>query len=217
MSNPITPTAQWKKQHLISLQFSDADGSQFILPSQVTLLSAEGLKIPLTKYSDIWIDIGTYAAAEISWSGLDVKLDKTSLVVDNPQTFHVKTKIYDARIRVGDPLNLPLAGATITATLANGTTITTQTNDEGVAILKMIPLGRYNATLTYLGQTLKISGDISLEPVIKSTITFSPSIISIIALVIVLSAVLFLSLKAKRKGEALQSKPSRQTTSSPFT
>ena len=105
-----------------------------------------------------------------------------------------------------DYLGLPLSGAQLSITLANGTTIQRSTSNNGTVSLGLIPLGTFHGSLSYLGTTTTVSGDASMQArtnvrAFASYPTFG--LIGVITAVVVVGALL-----AVRKRRASKNQPS---------
>jgi len=95
---------------------------------------------------------------------------------------------------VKDPLGLPIGGADCAITLANGTTIHASTSGDGTLVLRQIPIGTFQGTVSSLGQTSTLSGDAAVQGTVEDRLALSWGTISVfvVLLAIVILAVVFI-------------------------
>jgi len=130
------------------------------------------------------------------WHGVNVApTPPANYVVASPLTVTVNARVYDATISVKDPLGLPIGGAEVTVTLANGTTTRTLTAQNGTATLHMIPLGTYQGTVSAFGASSALSGNSAEQGTVVASLPISWAVIFVLAvaaLVIILGALFLL-------------------------
>ncbi len=63
-----------------------------------------------------------------------------------------------------------MPGVQVAVILANETAIQVTTNNEGSAILPLVPQGTFRANATYMGQNTTLSGDFSKQAIATGTI-----------------------------------------------
>jgi hypothetical protein len=163
-------------QYLAAFQFTDNDGTNTITPStfQVNMSSSGVVDVP--QFS-LWVDNGTTLQIHaIIWQSADVKpAGQTAYTVTSPLNVTIQCRIFNAQIRVLNSQGNPAAGAQVTVTLANQTTIDAATDVNGMLNLPMIPAGTFSATITYSGLTAAVSGDASSQTVTTAVISPPPS------------------------------------------
>lgn len=79
-----------------------------------------------------------------------------------------------AQLRVTDYLGIPISGAWVAFTLDNGTSIQAATSSNGTISLGMISIGTFHATISYLGTTTTVVGDVSTQTL--TTVRIFPSL-----------------------------------------
>jgi hypothetical protein len=127
--------------------------------------------------SPVWLNSGTQFTIEsITWQNVDVKPeDRTVYFVYEPLNLTIHCRVFDATLLIQDPLGEPISGAHLFVTLANQTTTETFSGDNGAVVLKLIPNGAFNASVTYQGQTTVVTGDASTQETVTHVISPSPS------------------------------------------
>jgi len=121
------------------------------------------------------------------------------MTASGPQNMTVHARVYDASIKVGDYLGVPVGGAAVAVQLANGTSVMRPTPASGMISLSAIPLGNYTATVSYLGSTFhgaedaKASGTASVRFLVSG-----PDLAAIAGAVFLAMALVFLALRRGR-------------------
>ncbi|MDA4115550.1 MAG: carboxypeptidase-like regulatory domain-containing protein [Thaumarchaeota archaeon] len=147
-------------EYQVSFQFSDGLGTSPVQPSMVQLRvgnSTEDAGGP-----SIWLENGTsFTIVNVTWEGASVGPEPppSYQVKAAPLDITLDTQVYQASLKVVDLFGLPVSGAQVSMTLANGTTLTGSTNGKGVFSAGTIPVGTYTARVTSLGTSVRISGD----------------------------------------------------------
>jgi hypothetical protein len=163
-------------QYLIGFQFTDSSGTAAITPSsfQIDITSSGVADVP--QFS-LWLDSGTQIQIySIIWQSVDVKpAGQTNYTANFPLNETIQCRIFNAQIRALDDQGNPVAGAQVTVTLANQTTISGFTDANGTLSLPMIPLGTFTATITYSGVTTTVTGDASGQAVTTAVISPPPT------------------------------------------
>ena len=151
-------------QYLVSFRFTDALGSRSIIPSTFQIAVSQPNSTVDVQGSSAWLDAGsTFVIEHLVWEGVDVKPSPVITSVDSPQNVTVAAKVYNAALKVTDYLQIPIAGASADIQLANGTSITRSTGPDGIVSMGSIPLGRFNATVSYLGFSQRASADVAAQ------------------------------------------------------
>jgi hypothetical protein len=151
-------------QYLIGLRFTDALGTTTIIPTSLQIRTSQPNYTFAVQGSSAWLDAGsTFVIKQLVWENADVKPLGLVDSVDAPQNFTVTARVYDTTLMVSDYLQIPISGASATISLANGTSITRTTGTDGTISMALIPLGRFNATVSYLGASQEVSADVALQ------------------------------------------------------
>jgi hypothetical protein len=206
--NFTTPTLTFNKAHelifnsaeqyLVSFQFKDNSGMETIAPV-IFQIESNSAMIDVPQFS-IWLDKGTvFQARSIIWENAEVKPSQfTSYVVNQPLNEDLSCRVFNAKLSVVDYLGIPISGAQVAVTLANQTTIQVVSASDGIAILPLIPLGTFNAEISYLGTTTTVAGDASTQTVIAARVLASVPTFGLIAGVATAIAVTAILLVRKR-------------------
>jgi hypothetical protein len=196
-------------QYLISFQFKDSTGTHTITPSSFQIQVDDPQIVNMTQ-SQIWLDNGTrYQIYSAMWEGADVlPTPQTVYTASAPVNHTVADSVYSARVVATDYLGLPLSGAQVSITLANGTAIRRSTSSNGTVNLGLIPLGTFHGSLSYLGTTTSISGDASTQAQTSVKLFASYPTFGLIG--VLAAVVLVVSLLAVRRWRAPRSQPSAE-------
>ena len=206
--NFTTPTLTFNKAHelifnsaeqyLVSFRFKDNSGMETIVPV-IFQIESNSAVIDVPQFS-IWLDKGTvFQVRSIIWENAEVKSAQfTSYVVNEPLNEDFFCRVFNAKLVVVDYLGIPISGAQVAVTLANQTTLQVVSASDGVATLPMIPLGTFNAEISYLGSTTTVAGDASTQTVIAGRVLASVPTFGLIAGVATAIAVAAILLVRKR-------------------
>jgi len=188
----------------LNFTFKNSDGTADLYagPSYIKILCPNGTIRTISNYSISRAQNGTYTVTGILWEGIDVvpsPFPSTSLTKNDRLT--INCLVYDLRVKVTDLYGLPVSGAIVAVTLPNGTTVTAQTSDEGVAIFIQVPQGSFNGTVSYLGQTDSIFGDVAQASTTPASakVNFSPVVILSILIPVVAGVIVFIFWRRRRK------------------
>lgn len=184
VNSPQTVDVTFATQYFTRFVVTNAAGSKTITPSDLMILAdnqtqeVQGLAT--------WLDSGsTFSVSNVTFGGVDVVSPaQTQYSVDGPATVTVKALVYDAAVKVTDPLGLPVAGAQVKMTLVNGTTLSGQTGANGVFVARSIPLGNYTARISSLGLTAQASGDASAVANASVEVLLSAVVVALFVLLI---------------------------------
>ncbi len=189
--NPVT-------QYLITFQFTDDPGSRHIFPTSLQIVS-DGKVTEVTGLKG-WLDSGaTFKLANVIWEGVDVKpSNQPPYRVENPSTVTVHARVYDLKMRLTDLLQIPVSGAEARIVLANGTVLERATANDGSVALPLVPLGKFNATISYLGASAVIHGDASQQAVARAQTALSYPDILVPAVIALVAVAAFLLLRRRR-------------------
>ncbi|MCW4005546.1 MAG: S53 family peptidase [Candidatus Bathyarchaeota archaeon] len=192
-------------QYLVGFKFTDQNGDTPITPQKVQIETANDGVVPVLGQG-FWLDSGTqFRFHSIVWGDVDVKPDLLELyVVDAPVTEEVACQVSSAQLNVKDYLNLPVTDAKATIEFANATVVTAATGSDGSIDLGLIPLGTFNATITYFGVSTTVSS--AAQPTTVTIFISTATVILVVTCIIAASvgavAVLF---KRRKRAKAATS------------
>jgi hypothetical protein len=147
-------------QYQVAFQFLDGVGRSPVQPSVVQI--QVGNSTVVVGGPSLWLENGTsFSVVNVTWEGASVGPEPppSYQVKAAPLNVTLDTKVYQASLKVDDLFGLPVSGAQVSMTLANGTTLTGATDGKGVYSAGEIPVGTYTARVTSLGSSVRISGD----------------------------------------------------------
>ena len=196
---PHELNALWKTQYFMTFEFTSPEGEPIYLaiPPTLVLISPEGEEISDIDYFGSWIDKGRHDVKELTWKGIDVRTPDFSFIdVKGPGMLSVPTLVYSLTVRVSDIFNIPISGAMVKL-LTNGYETTEYTQLEGMATLNT-PSKYYTVRVSYLGQSIDISGNASVTPFIEARIYFSIISLSLILTVIAIGIIVSIVVLRKR-------------------
>ncbi len=118
---------------------------------------------------------------------------------------------------MSDFLGFAVPGAQVKMTLANGTVLSGSSNGDGVYTALGIPLGTFTASVSGLGSSTQVSGDVSKQSVTPAPILFGTVSLGLVVAIVVVAAVAAVFLVRRRShrpvpagaGMQAQSKPSQ--------
>jgi hypothetical protein len=177
----LTAVAQYR----VTFQFFDGQGRNPVVPSQVQLRvgnSTVDVQGPL-----LWLENGTsFAVVSVTWEGASVGPEPAPSyqVKASPLNVTLDTLVYQASLKVVDLFGMPVSGAQVSMTLANGTVLTGVTKGDGTFSVGTIPLGTYTAKVTSLGTSVRITGDAASG----GAVSMGKVALSLVSLVVVLAA-----------------------------
>ncbi|MCS4540526.1 MAG: hypothetical protein HYU03_07545 [Thaumarchaeota archaeon] len=195
----------WVKQFFVNFQFGDDSGSKRITPSSFEVkVNDQPAKIEGTK---AWLDTGSkFTFLNIMWGGTNVSpTPGTAYEVTAPMNVVVKCQVFDVTIHAIDALGLPVTGATANIVLANGTQISARSGVNGEITLPLVPLGKFDATISNLGGSTRIAGDASTGSITEVRVPLSYYTIGLIgvAAAVAVASTLFLRRRRGRKQKTL--------------
>ncbi|MBI2648300.1 MAG: hypothetical protein HYW93_01425 [Thaumarchaeota archaeon] len=195
----------WVKQFFVNFQFGDDSGSKRITPSSFEVkVNDQPAKIEGTK---AWLDTGSkFTFLNIMWGGTNVSpTPGTAYEVTAPMNVVVKCQVFDVTIHAIDALGLPVTGATANIVLANGTQISARSGVNGEITLPLVPLGKFDATISNLGGSTRIAGDASTGSITEVRVPLSYYTIGLIgvAAAVAVASTLFLRRRRGRKQKSL--------------
>lgn len=152
-------TAQFDKQYPLTLTFTDQQGNPVSPPASLQIVNTNFVPntiITLTSYSGVWESAVAWSVRNAVWegsTGVEVPLQSVDLT-SGAATGTIKLMVYPATIKALDSSNNPVAGVSVAVSFSNSTTRTFQTNGQGLVNLGYVPLGKYQALVTYQGSTI---------------------------------------------------------------
>jgi hypothetical protein len=142
------------------------------------------------------------------WQGTDVTPQSPiEYVVNSPLNETVPTRVYDAKLVVNDVFGIPIAGAPVTCTLANGTQVHAVADAQGTVNLRLVPTGEIHATASNFGMSASTSFDPSMQPSASIPVFASyPTLVVIAAVLVAAVLTILVVIQGKRN---LSPKPSK--------
>ena len=193
-------------QYLVNFLVTDGTGATPITPSSLELKSGNST-IDVQNQAG-WIANGTrFTTASLIWEGADVKPSGATYSVTAPLNVTLQARAFPATFTVKDLLGIPVSGAQVSISLANGSSVHGTTASDGTYSLGLIPLGQYVGTVTNLGSTVKVLGDASthanapVKVLVSSFVLAIP--IAIMAIVGAIAAAFIVSRRRRSSGESL--------------
>jgi hypothetical protein len=195
-------------QFLLSFEFEDSSGSHVLNPSSVQV-DIQGTGQESFPANNAWLNNGSaFTISSVEWENANVApLGQAVYSVSAPLAETLKLRVYDATLQVNDLLGLPVAGASVSVKLANGTIITKSTGGNGRLTIPMIPLGPFAATVTSFGLATRVVGDASTGAVAQVRVVLSYATLgSFLGLVAILAVggYLFRRRRVKAVGAKIQ-------------
>ncbi len=198
-------------QYRVAFQFLDGSSKNALQPSDVQLAVGNSTVDVQGRYT--WLANGTsFRVVNVMWEGTGVgPTPAPSFNVASPLNVTLNTRVYPASLKVVDLLGLPVSGAQVSMTLANGTTVTGTTNGDGTFAAGMVPLGAFTAKVSNLGTGAQIVGDASSDQqTAQGKVPLSlVSLIGVVSLVSVAGAGGFLFRRRKKKAAGGGAKPAK--------
>ncbi len=193
-------------QYLVSFKVTDASGSKTLAPTSFELQSSSQPNATLSVQGETaWLDAGSASVVtQVVWEGVNVTPSPPGniVTVESPGVVTIPARVYDATLKVTDWLRFPVSGATANIQLVNGTSLRETTGSDGEVTLMSVPLGRFNATISYLGLSQRVDAQVSLGNGQVPVTLFSslPDLGGIVALVAVVSvASAFVAMRRRRR------------------
>ena len=143
-------TADYSKQYLVTLAFTDANHGP-LSPQTVTLRGPSGTEM-LSANLSVWADPGaSYTITSAVWMDWNaVMSNDSSFKVTQASALSFLLGVYPQTIKVTDAYNLPLQGALVNVTTLDGAKLSIVTDAQGIALFR-VPVGLFSATVNYMG------------------------------------------------------------------
>ncbi len=151
VTRPLSLAFSGSPQYLVAFQFVSGPGTP-ITPSEVEL--GVGNATVVLQGTSEWLPNGTaFRVLGVVWEGANVGPTPAPAytVGAAPRNLTIATMVYDASLRAVDLFGLPVSGAQVSMTLANGTVVNGTTDSMGAFDAGLVPLGTYTATVSSLG------------------------------------------------------------------
>jgi hypothetical protein len=205
IKSPYELTFNSVTQYLVSFQPMDNSGTEAITPSSFQI-EINDLGVTSVPELEMWLDDGTkFQIRAVIWENANVKPTNQPLyVVNAPLDEAILDRVFDAKLVVTDYFGIPVSGALVTSTLANGTAIQLTTGSDGTLSLGLIPIGTFRATISYLGTTTEANGNVSIQPAVTVKVFASYPTFSLIGGGIAIAAVGSVLVRWYRRSPALQ-------------
>lgn len=206
MDGPEILTFQYVHQYLVNFRFMDSEGVTTLSPTLVQLKLGNGSIVGLPP-GGLWLDRGTLVDLySIRWENSDLTpIGQSEYVSTGPLDPSVPLTVYNTRVTATDLFGLPVAGAKVSLKLTNGTTVYSQTGNNGTAFFRDIPAGNYLASVSFLGGSVSSSNNAATNPELQSRLLLSVPVIavSVILIAVVVSVIGLLALRRRHiAGEA---------------
>jgi sugar lactone lactonase YvrE len=202
---------QYHHQYLITFAVTDNTGKNSLVPSNFSL-SVQGVGAQSVQGLASWVDSGAnFTISHLFWQGADVK-PAGQYSVTGPATIAVKALVYEATVKVSDVLGLPVAGATVKMTLANGSVVSGTTGGDGTFVAPDIPLGTYTASISGIGSSTQVTGDASKQGVATASVLFGTISIGVIVAIVIVAVGLAVFMMRRRSGGAAKAAKPAQAT-----
>ena len=186
-------------QYLVALRFTDATGSKVIVPTALEIGASQSNATVPIQGSKAWLDSGSsFVVKQLLWENVDVKPLNQVVSVTAPQNVTIAARVYDATLRVSDYLQVPISGASAFIQLANGSSLSKTTASDGTVSLASIPLGRFNATVTYLGVSQGVNADVASQKTVDMRLPLSLPDLGAVAGIIVVALASYVVLRRRR-------------------
>jgi subtilase family serine protease len=198
LASAIVIAPSYYHQYVVSFKFKDSTGTNTITPAFFRMETNNFTVISVPSF-ELWLDSGSESQIySVIWENMDVKpTSNVTYIVNAPLNETILDRVFNAKLLVTDYLGIPISGAKVTFTLANGTTIQSTTGSDGTASLPMIPLGTFHASISYLGTTTTVVGDASMQSVTKGKIFASYPTLSLIAVVVIAAVATFMLVRRR--------------------
>jgi hypothetical protein len=143
--------AQYRTQYLVTFTFTDSTGN--VLSPDGVVLTGHSQNILVGSNYTAWLDYGSrYMVTTATWNGVNVAnaTSSSSLRVLAPVQTTVPLMVFPQTVKVTDALGLPVGGAQVSITTANGTKVQGVAGGDGTITFEA-PLGVYYLTTSFLG------------------------------------------------------------------
>lgn len=199
---------KYVSQFFTSFSFTNADGSKVVTPADLQI-SVYGQNQDVPQFN-VWLNNGTtFSISRVAFEGVDVKpASPSQYLVTGPSKIAARTDVYDGAVKVTDFLGLPVSGASVMMTLANGSVISGTTGGDGTLVAPSIPLGTFTAKVSMLGSSVQVAGDASKQYVTPVSVLFGTESLGLVigvAVTILGMAAVMLKRRSRRRSRALTS------------
>jgi hypothetical protein len=192
-------------QYYTHFVVTNASGTGAIIPTELQIMTSNQT-LGVTGLAT-WLNASsTFTISTLIYGGVNVTpSSQTQYAVNGPANVTLRALVYNAAVKVSDFLGVPVAGAQVKMTLANGTIITGQTGGDGLFTAANIPLGNFTARVSSLGSDTQVIGDVSSEAITPVRVFLSTTVFALIAVLVVVAAISVVVLRRRRKGRSQSS------------
>jgi hypothetical protein len=180
----------YETQYLTSFNFVDCNGNT-IAPQLVTLQTQNGWSSSLGKGTSKWLNANTvYDLGSAYWDNVEVFSSSNGPVftATSSRILTLRLPVCAADIKVSDIFGMPVTGATVLLSFPNGTQLSSNTNNQGIAAFPESPEVPYAATVQYLGVSYQVPGSSMFNSSQDVTLVLSyPLLYAIAAFVLLVS------------------------------
>ena len=196
MNSHLTVSIESVTQYHFAFAIANSSGSGAVTSARIEI--QVGNQTQAVNGLGAWLDSGSnFTIPDVTYEGANVAPSpQTRYSATGPENITLDALVYDATVKVTDPLGLPVGGAQVEMTLANGTVLAGATDGNGAFVASDIPLGTFTAKVTNLGMSTKVAGDASKGVVIRTKVLLS---MALVALAAVLATVIVVSALAIRR------------------
>lgn len=195
--SPGQVTVLYYHEYLVGVSVRDAAGA-ILLPALIEV-EASPTNSTLDVQNSLWADAGSsLKVLKVVWEGTDVAPPGLVVGVGAPQNLTIVALVYNATLRVSDYLRVPVDGAAVSFKLENGTSVSRTTGPGGLVSLASIPLGRFNATVSYLGFSQKAASGTAGARVQVVLPVSLPDVGTVLLFLIVAASLVYFAVRRRR-------------------
>jgi hypothetical protein len=188
------------KQYLVTFTVTDASGTTKVAPTLLEIHILDRSGILDVQGSRAWLDAGSsFAVGQLMWEHADVKPLNRTMTVNAPQNVTIAARIYPVTFKLTDYLRVPISGATANIELVNGTMTTRTTAPDGTITMPLVPLGRLNGTISYLGisQAMAVDAAAQHDPVEVRLFVSAPDLGALVAGIVAVAIIRYVVLRRR--------------------
>jgi hypothetical protein len=152
-------------QFFMTFKVTDASGATRVAPTLLEIDTTQPLDGTVdVQGSGAWLDAGSsFVVGQLKWENTDVRPLNQTVAVNAPQNVTIAARIYPVTLKVTDYLQVPISGAAANIELVNGTMTVRTTASDGTISMNLVPLGRFNGTVSYSGISQEIAVDAAAQ------------------------------------------------------
>ncbi|MDA4126130.1 MAG: hypothetical protein OK452_02855 [Thaumarchaeota archaeon] len=183
VSSSMDVIAEYQTQVLLQLRFTDSAGAP-IRPDSASLYGPSG-SVDVPASGQVWIVEGArYTLQSVFYMGIDVGPGGQSSVIPSttPTTRTIPLLVYDVTTKITDMFGMPLQGALVSITTANGQVLASRSDSAGLASFTHVPLGTYTAHVSYMGLTYDVAQSSAGSNTLAVAVALSYPMLALVAL-----------------------------------